>query len=172
MRNRTLIGAIAALAIIAFTGAGCASTDANQVSESGTPAAAGAPEKKKTFPVGATVDVSDSGNAARITIADLQQGQASEFADVKGELWQVTATIQGTKGTWEVNPLYFSAATNDGTHLEASLGGAAEQIGTASIPSGQKTSGAVAFDVPAGHTIQSISLTGPLGEPLATWTAR
>jgi hypothetical protein len=78
--------------------------------------------------------------------------------------------IQTQTGTATVNALYFKARTADGTNIDAALGAVDNGLTFGEVPQGQKLRGPVAFDVPPGHVITQIVLTGPLGSQDGLWT--
>ncbi|MGO8937439.1 MAG: DUF4352 domain-containing protein [Mycobacterium sp.] len=73
-------------------------------------------------------------------------------------------------GSVPVSPLYFSASTQDGTHLDADLTAVDNQLAVSDLPQGQHVSGRVAFDVPTGKNITQILLSGPLASEQALWS--
>jgi hypothetical protein len=125
----------------------------------------------KTVALGATVVVtSDTGTEAAYTVSRFQPVTANEYYPVKGNLYAVAVTIHSEAGSVPVNPTYFSASTEDGTHVDSVMGAAKNELSVSELPPGQHVSGWVTFDVPAGKNITQILLSGPLGSEQAVWS--
>ncbi len=168
-RTRVLI-AITATALAIAPLAACSTSDSTSkvVATSGVPDNGGEPAADAAR-IGATLEIVDGDNKAQVTIADLAPTTPSQFASPSGELYSIDITVQALEGKVNVNPLYFTAKTADGTTLTADLIGVDDQITVTELPAGQKVRGLVAFDVPVGKPITQIVFTGPLGEQLGIW---
>jgi hypothetical protein len=72
--------------------------------------------------LGATIEVSnENGTKAAYTVANFRAVTAAEYTQVKGTLYAIDITIQGISGAVPVNPMCFSASTQDRTHLDSKL---------------------------------------------------
>lgn len=138
---------------------------------SGVPSVSAAPPIPSPVALGATLEVtSQDGKKAAYTVSNLLPAAASQFTQVKGTLYSIDVTVQGIAGSVPVSPLYFSASTQDGTHLDADLTAVDNQLAVSDLPQGQHVSGRVAFDVPTGKNITQILLSGPLASEQALWS--
>jgi hypothetical protein len=173
MRSRSFGWAVVAI-IIGSTGAACVMPDkstSSVIATSGVPSVSGAPTPQ-TAAVGATVEVTtDSGTKAAYTVANFRPASdVKEYYQAKGTLYEVDVTIQGEAGTVPVSPIYFSASTQDGTHIDAALGAVDNDLNVSDLPPNQHVAGQVVFDVPTGTNITQILLSGPLSSEQAVWS--
>ncbi|OAK51427.1 DUF1942 domain-containing protein [Rhodococcoides kyotonense] len=161
-------------AITALVLTGCGSTSGVPTAErSGTSTdATTARPTDATVPIGAAQDVTDDDVTTRITVQTLAPAQGSKYGlPAAGELHQITVTVEGVRGTTNVNPLYFTARAADGTSYDAALGTVDGQLPTGTVTSGDILKGVVAFDV-TGPPIASIRYNGALGDELAKWVGQ
>jgi hypothetical protein len=174
MGSRSLAWAVVTV-IIGSTSTACVMPDSSTnrvLATSGVPSVAGTPNQAPAA-LGATIEVSsENGKKAAYTVSNLRPATPpNEFMTVKGTLYSIDVTVQGIAGTVPVNPMYFSASTPDGTHLEADFMAVDNQLSASNLPQGQHVSGRVGFDVPTGKNIAQILLSGPLGGQQAVWSA-
>jgi hypothetical protein len=143
------------------------------IATSGVPSVAGATPTPRPVALGATVEVSTENNTkAAYTVSNLRPATpADEYMRPKGTLYSIDVTIQGIAGSVPVSPIYFSASTQDATHLDAALSMVDNELSVSDLPPGQHISGRVAFDVPTGKSIAQILLSGPLSSQQAVWSA-
>ena len=115
---------------------------------------------------------SDDGNVYRVTVAAPKIAKPSEFTTLGNKkLYASQVTIVGITGTTTVNPLYFKAQNSEGDSYDSALGDVDNQIDAGDVPAGSKSRGMVAFEVPPGQTITSISITDAILDTAATWHA-
>jgi hypothetical protein len=172
-RKYTAASWLIAPVIAALVLTGCGSTN-------GVPTAVSSTETEPPIarptdaavPIGAAQDVTDDDVTTRITVQTLTPAQASKYGlPAAGELQQITVTLEGIRGTTNVNPLYFTARAADGTSYDAALGTVDGQLSTGTVTSGDILKGVVAFDV-TGPPIASIRYNGALGDELAKWVGQ
>lgn len=163
-----LVPAIAALVLT-----GCTSTNGVPTAENSTRTEVPtAPPTDAAVPIGAAQDVTDGAVTTRVTVENLNPALGSKYGlPAAGELQQITVTLEGIRGTTNVNPLYFTARAADGTSYDAALGTVDGQLSTATVTSGDLLKGVVAFDV-TGPPIASIRYNGALGDELAKWVGQ
>ncbi len=152
--------------IIGSTGVACAMPDSSTnrvIATSGVPSLSSAPPSQPPARLGATLEITaPEGRKAAYTVSNLEPATlVSNFKVVKGKLYSIDVTAQAEAGTVLVNPLDFSARTEDGTHLDADLGVVDNQFSLTELPQGQHVSGRVAFDVPAGKGVTQIAVVPP-----------
>lgn len=163
---------LAAMAAAAMVLTGCSSTENSSkvvATTGGAAADAGGSDAPVDNPIGSTQEIVDDSTTTRVTVETLEPAQAAQYGmPAKGELWQVTTTLQGVEGTTNVNPLYFTARAADGTSYPAALGATDGQLQTGTVAAGDVIKGLVAFDV-TGGPIASIRYNGALMDELASW---
>lgn len=174
MRSRSIASAVVAV-IIGSTGVACVMPDrssSNVIATSGVPSVSAAPTPQPAA-LGATVEVTTTElhTKAAYTVANFRPASdAKEFYQTKGALYEVDATVQGEAGSVPVNPTYFSASTEDATHVGSVFGATDNQLDVSDLPPGQHVAGEIVFDVPTGKNITRILLSGPLGAEQAEWS--
>jgi hypothetical protein len=119
---------------------------------------------------GLTIQTDDDTHLT-VTVSDLKVAKPSEFVTPTGVLYSVNVEEAVSQGSFDANPLYFSARSAAGDSYDADLGGVDPQlgVGASEITAGQSVHGLVAFDVPKGQTISIVIMADPLGTQLATW---
>ena len=83
-----------------------------------------------------------------------------------GSYLVVNVTVQATKGSVDVNPLYFRAQSEGGDTKSAEITALAEQLAPGPVAAGRQVRGDVAFDVAEGAIL--LDFTTPFSQPLAT----
>jgi Domain of unknown function (DUF1942) len=174
MPSRSLAWAVVTV-IVGLTGVACVMPDksSNRVlATTGVPSVSAAPPSLQPGAMGDTLEVTtQNGTKAAYTVSNMRPATpANQFTQVKGKLYSIDVTVQGIAGTVFVSPLYFSASTEDRTHLDADLSVVDNQLTVSNLPQAQHVSGRVAFDVPTGKNITQILLSGPLGGEQALWS--
>jgi Domain of unknown function (DUF1942) len=146
------------------------------IATTGVPSVSAAPTNQPPAAIGDTLDVSGTsitGSATRAayTVANLQPATVSNsFIPVQGTLFSIDVMIYALEGTVSVNPLDFTARTEDGTNLQAALATVEPQLFSGDLPQGRKVRGKVGFDVPAGMNITQIVLAEILGSHQGLWS--
>jgi Domain of unknown function (DUF1942) len=174
MGSRSLAWAVVTV-MVGLTGVACMMPDSSTnkvIATSGVPRVGAGTSNQPPAALGATVEVStENGTKAAYTVANLRPATpANEFTQIKGTLYSIDVTVQGEAGTVPVNPMYFSASSKDGTHLDVDFAAVDNQLNVSDLPQGQHVSGRIAFDVPTGQNIAQILLSGPLGSIQAMWS--
>jgi hypothetical protein len=146
-------------------------SSSNVIATSGVPSVSAAPTPQPAA-LGATVEVTtESGTKAAYTVANFRPATGvKEFYQAKGALYEVDVTVQGEAGSVPVNPTYFSASTEDATHVDSVFGAVDNDLNVSELPPGQHVAGQVVFDVPAAKNVTQILLSGPLGSEQAVWS--
>ena len=129
-----------------------------------------ADDEAQSVPIGASQNVADGRRVVtRVTVESLVPATPTQFGlSPAGDLQQISVTLEGLKGTTNVNPLYFTARAADGTTYQAALASVDGQLPAGTVSVGDRIRGIVAFDV-TGPPIASIRYNGALGEELARW---
>lgn len=166
-----ILGVFVVLVVIIIAASvGGGSDNGKVVATSGTPSVSATVDNAATPPFGASIEVKSGNSKMVITVAPPQQGTPSDGSDVTGTLYTSHITVQCTEGSCsDINPLNFSGATTDGTHVQVSLGAVDDQLSSDTIPAGQKSVGDIGFDVPTGQAIKSISYSATFGSSTPTW---
>lgn len=137
----------------------------------GSSAPASAPAKPIVF--GDTVKISDdSGNVFRVTVEAPKVHKPGQYASVGNKtVYAVRVTLVGLAGKPAFNPLYFKAQNAEGDSFDVGLGDLDTELDAGDLPVGSKERGLVAFEVPPGQKITSVSITDPILDSQATWHA-
>lgn len=168
-----LLGIFVVLVVIVIAASVSGNSDNGKVvATSGVPSVKATVPAEALPPFGASIQVVDGNSKMVITVNAPQQTAPSDGSSVTGTLYASDVVVQCTQGTCsDINPLNFSAATSDGTHVNLSLGAVDNQLSSDTIPAGQKVVGQVGFDVPTGQTVKSISFSSGFSAD-ATWGTR
>lgn len=175
--------AVTALLAAAMAGvlgvAGCMSTATtdNEGRSSGADqntAGRAAPSSATAKPIkfGDTVKIStDDGAVFRVTVTRPKEAKPGPLGPPSGDkkIFAVTVTVVALKGNVDFNPLYFKAKSAQGDNFESGLGDVDNELDSGTLSAPDKERGLVAFEVPTGQTISSVSITGALFDTQATW---
>ncbi|MGN6609945.1 MAG: DUF4352 domain-containing protein [Jatrophihabitans sp.] len=124
---------------------------------------------------GSTVTVKSTGSdgsdtAAQVTVLPAVV-KPSVLAAPHEHLVGYEVTIVGASGKFDVNPTFFSAQNAAGDTYQTALGDYDGELTDTTLTAGRRIRGLIAFNVPRGQKIASVSLNDPLGSPLHTWSA-
>jgi hypothetical protein len=144
------------LAVLAVVALGCSSTTTTNDDESAGLAPAPTTPSVTTVPLGESMQLTrelfNNRTVATITVADLKTNVKPNNAYVKpqrGQFLAVTVTVQVTEGRIALNQGSFKFVAADGVVYSTTLPVAKPELGWTDVAQGQKTHGAVTFDVPA-----------------------
>lgn len=140
-----------------------------------------APPSRQPVHLGATVEVAvetdmTDGSTVRgraaFTVSNLRPiTPAYGTDDDGGSFYAVDVTIEALSGTIVVHPFNFAVRTEDGTNLNPELSAIKNGLPATDLPEGQKLSGRIAVDVPAGKAVAEIIAFSQIGgTQLGRWT--
>jgi uncharacterized protein DUF4352 len=157
-----------------------ADPDTTEITEEATPTeSTDAPESAPDLGIHDPLAVTDGEESVdaniRINSVRYTSAPGNSYGDrsKNGYYVIVSLTVQVTKGTLPVNPLYFGYQTADGTVYHtmdgnAIFAGFEPGLDAGDVSAGRRVRGNVVFDVPRGRGA-SLTYEGPLGDVIGSW---
>jgi len=165
----TLIAAASVAAFVVVRRISDEVVESRRPSEPPAPPPPALPEPPPRVRLGSALVVASRTGEARYTVSNIRPAKPLQPALVSGVLFAADVTIESRSGIIKVSPGQFSARTAEGSHLAWS-NNVANALPIADVAEGQRLSGPIAFDVPAGARVSEIILGGFLGNQIGVWT--